>query len=189
MKVKASVLMALNAPWTTETIDIDEPASGEVKVKMAFSGMCHSDEHLRTGDISQDPQVLQFLSGRDTMFPIVGGHEGSGVVESVGPNVTGLKPGARGIGYVPQDGALFPSMTVAEHLGFALVVRRWTPEAIRVRMEAYEKSTRPLIEYFRTRWNLVTISAEGTPEEIFARTLDALKIPNTGVASGGACSK
>ena len=105
MKVKASVLMALNAPWTTETIDIDEPASGEVKVKMAFSGMCHSDEHLRTGDISQDPQVLQFLSGRDTMFPIVGGHEGSGVVESVGPNVTGLKPGDHvAVSFVPSCG-------------------------------------------------------------------------------------
>lgn len=105
MKVKASVLMALNAPWTTETIDIDEPASGEVKVKMAFSGMCHSDEHLRTGDISQDPQVLQFLSGRDTMFPIVGGHEGSGVVESVGPNVTSLKPGDHvAVSFVPSCG-------------------------------------------------------------------------------------
>lgn len=97
--------MALNAPWTTETIDIDEPASGEVKVKMAFSGMCHSDEHLRTGDISQDPQVLQFLSGRDTMFPIVGGHEGSGVVESVGPNVTSLKPGDHvAVSFVPSCG-------------------------------------------------------------------------------------
>jgi S-(hydroxymethyl)glutathione dehydrogenase/alcohol dehydrogenase len=95
----------LNAPWTTETIDIDEPVSGEVKVKMAFSGMCHSDEHLRTGDISQDPQVLQFLSGRDTMFPIVGGHEGSGVVESVGPNVTSLKPGDHvAVSFVPSCG-------------------------------------------------------------------------------------
>ncbi|MEI8148794.1 MAG: alcohol dehydrogenase, partial [Actinomycetes bacterium] len=69
MQVKASVLMGLNEPWTTEIIEIDEPKSNEVKVKMAFSGMCHSDEHLRTGDISQDPQVLEFLSGRNTMFP------------------------------------------------------------------------------------------------------------------------
>jgi len=42
-----------------------------------------------------------------------------------GTDVTGLKPPQRGIGYVPQDLALFPEMTVAEHLGFALMVRRW----------------------------------------------------------------
>lgn len=105
MQVKASVLLGLNEPWTTETIEIDEPKSNEVKVKMAYSGMCHSDEHLRTGDISQDPQVLEFLSGRNTMFPIVGGHEGSGVVESVGPNVTSLKPGDHvAVSFVPSCG-------------------------------------------------------------------------------------
>lgn len=105
MQVKASVLLGLNEPWTTEIIEIDEPKSNEVKVKMAFSGMCHSDEHLRTGDISQDPQVLEFLSGRNTMFPIVGGHEGSGIVESVGPNVTGLKAGDHvAVSFVPSCG-------------------------------------------------------------------------------------
>ncbi len=105
MKVKASVLTELNGPWTTAEIEIDEPKSNEVKVKMAYSGMCHSDEHLRTGDISQDPMVLQMLSGRDTMFPIVGGHEGSGIVESVGPNVTSLKPGDHvAVSFVPSCG-------------------------------------------------------------------------------------
>lgn len=63
------------------------------------------------------------------------------------------------------------------------------PVAIQVRMEAYEKSTRPLIEYFRVRWNLVNITADGTPEEIFTRTLAALQIPNTSVATGGPCCK
>jgi molybdate/tungstate transport system ATP-binding protein len=38
---------------------------------------------------------------------------------------TGLRPSERGIGYVPQDGVLFPTLTVAEHLAFALHVRRW----------------------------------------------------------------
>jgi S-(hydroxymethyl)glutathione dehydrogenase/alcohol dehydrogenase len=98
-------MLGLNEPWRTEEIDIDEPQSGEVKVKMAYSGMCHSDEHLRTGDIAQDPMVLQFLSGRETMFPIVGGHEGSGVVESVGPNVTNLKAGDHvAVSFVPSCG-------------------------------------------------------------------------------------
>ena len=49
------------------------------------------------------------------------------------------------------------------------------PEAIRVRMEAYEKSTSPLADYYRKQGLLISILAEGTPEEIFNRTLKALK--------------
>jgi ABC-type sugar transport system ATPase subunit len=45
-------------------------------------------------------------------------------------DVTLEPPGARGIGYVPQDGAMFPTMTVREHLGFALEVRRQAPGEI-----------------------------------------------------------
>ncbi len=48
------------------------------------------------------------------------------------------------------------------------------PESIRVRMDAYEKSTRPLADFFARQGKLVTVSAEGTPEEIYARTLTAL---------------
>ncbi len=78
MKVKAAVVTELHGKWRNEVIDIDEPHAGEVKVKMAFAGLCHSDEHLRTGDFAQDPAILEALTGRDTMFPIIGGHEGSG---------------------------------------------------------------------------------------------------------------
>lgn len=49
-------------------------------------------------------------------------------------DVTHLKPALRGIGYVPQDGALFPSMTVAEHLAFALEIRRWPRDSVRRRV-------------------------------------------------------
>ena len=48
------------------------------------------------------------------------------------------------------------------------------PESIRVRMEAYEKSTAPLADFYRRKGLLISISAEGTPEEIFARTVQAL---------------
>lgn len=50
-------------------------------------------------------------------------------------DVTNLKPAERGIGFVPQDGALFPTMTVEQQLGFALAIRRWTPKAIRERVD------------------------------------------------------
>ena len=105
MQVKAALVSELNGPWHTELIEIDEPHANEVKVKMAFSGMCHSDEHLRTGDMSQDPAILEFISGRTTMFPIIGGHEGSGIVESVGANVTSLTPGDHvAVSFIPSCG-------------------------------------------------------------------------------------
>ncbi len=93
MDVRASILSEVQGPWHAETIEIDEPHAFEVKVKMAFSGMCHSDLHLQTGALSQSPIALEMISGRATMFPIIGGHEGSGVVESVGEGVTSVKPG------------------------------------------------------------------------------------------------
>ncbi len=50
-------------------------------------------------------------------------------------DVTRLKPGARGIGFVPQDGALFSTMTVERHLAFALDIRRWPKKRIRARVD------------------------------------------------------
>jgi NDMA-dependent alcohol dehydrogenase len=92
MKVKAAVVTEAKGPWRTEVIEIDEPHAHEVKVKMAYAGLCHSDEHSRVGDMSPPAQVLAMF-GVDSMFPLIGGHEGSGVVESVGENVAGLAPG------------------------------------------------------------------------------------------------
>jgi ABC-type sugar transport system ATPase subunit len=45
-------------------------------------------------------------------------------------DATRWRPAERNVGYVPQDGVLFPSMTVAEHLAFSLVVRRWREQEI-----------------------------------------------------------
>jgi len=105
MKVKAAVVTEAKGPWRTEVIEIDEPHAHEVKVKMAFSGLCFSDEHLRHGDITHEPEVLEMISGRKTMFPVIGGHEGSGIVESVGPEVTGLAVGDHvAVSFVPSCG-------------------------------------------------------------------------------------
>jgi len=58
----------------------------------------------------------------------------AGRVRLMGLDVTGLKPAFRGIGYVPQDGALFPHLTVRDHLAFALTIRRWDAAAIERRV-------------------------------------------------------
>jgi adenylate kinase len=64
---------------------------------------------------------------------------------------------------------------VCDHCGASLYQRDDDrPDSIRTRMEVYEKSTKPLIDYYSQLGTLVTISAEGTPEDIYQRTLDAL---------------
>jgi len=80
MRTKAAVIRETGKPWELVDLELDDPREGEVRIKFAVSGMCHSDEHLRTGD-------------SPCRLPIVGGHEGAGVVEAVGPNVTRVKPG------------------------------------------------------------------------------------------------
>ncbi|MCZ7647120.1 MAG: ATP-binding cassette domain-containing protein [Planctomycetota bacterium] len=59
----------------------------------------------------------------------------SGRIELDGRDVSKLRPAERGVGYVPQDGALFPSMTVREHLGFALELRRRARDTIARRVD------------------------------------------------------
>lgn len=70
--------------------------------------------------------ILEAIAG---LGPLAEGHIRLGGVE-----VTSLPPAARGIGYVPQDCALFPTMTVRDHLELALVIRRALPEAIEKRI-------------------------------------------------------
>ncbi|MGE0304235.1 MAG: NDMA-dependent alcohol dehydrogenase [Acidimicrobiia bacterium] len=92
MKTKAAVLWEVNAPWSIEEIELDPPKRGEVLVKIAASGLCHSDEHVVTGDM---PLPL----------PIIGGHEGAGVVEEVGEGVSWLAPGDHVVfGFIPSCG-------------------------------------------------------------------------------------
>jgi adenylate kinase len=64
---------------------------------------------------------------------------------------------------------------VCDNCGGQLIVREDDrPESVRVRMEAYAKSTAPLADYYRKQNLLVSIAAEGTPEEIYGRTVAAL---------------
>src|SRR5436190_16461641 len=92
MKTTAAILWEVGKDWSVEEIELDPPKEGEVLVKMAASGLCHSDEHLLTGDLPFE-------------LPIIGGHEGAGVVEEVGENVTTLKPGDHVVfGFIPSCG-------------------------------------------------------------------------------------
>src|SRR6185312_12585010 len=104
MKTRAVVCAGLNEPWKTEEIELDPPKNREVRVKMVYAGMCHSDEHLRSGDISASPEVLEMI-GVPSMFPVVGGHEGSGIVTEVGTNVTQVALGDHvAVSFIPSCG-------------------------------------------------------------------------------------
>ena len=78
--MKAAVMREVNAPLEIEELEIDAPAPGEILVKTAASGICHSD--------------LSLLEGRIPLeAPAVLGHEPAGIVEAVGEGVTSVAPG------------------------------------------------------------------------------------------------
>jgi S-(hydroxymethyl)glutathione dehydrogenase/alcohol dehydrogenase len=80
MKTTAAVCYAPHTPLSVEELDLDEPKEGEVLVRIASAGVCHSDYHVMKGEWNPP-------------MPIVLGHEGAGIVEKVGPGVTLSQPG------------------------------------------------------------------------------------------------
>ncbi|PRZ41591.1 S-(hydroxymethyl)glutathione dehydrogenase/alcohol dehydrogenase [Antricoccus suffuscus] len=80
IKSQAAILRNLHEDWSVEEITLDSPKHGEVLVELAATGLCHSNEHIRTGDL---PGLL----------PMIPGHEGAGVVQEIGPGVDHLKVG------------------------------------------------------------------------------------------------
>ncbi|MBS2012132.1 MAG: S-(hydroxymethyl)glutathione dehydrogenase/class III alcohol dehydrogenase [Deltaproteobacteria bacterium] len=78
MKVRAAVAFEAGKPLSVEEVDLEGPKAGEVLVKLAATGICHTDEFTRSGG---DPEGL---------FPAIFGHEGAGVVVEVGPGVTSV---------------------------------------------------------------------------------------------------
>ena len=82
MKIKAAVVDDQSKPMTIQELDIREPLDNEVRVKIISAGICHTDVAHATNEW-----------GVPIPLPIVLGHEGAGVVESVGPGVTKFKPG------------------------------------------------------------------------------------------------
>lgn len=97
MKTKAALLHGPGESWEIEEIELGDPVAGEVQVRLAASGLCHSDEHLRTG------------ASPAAFYPVVGGHEGAGVVTKVGPEVAGLQEGDHVVlAFIPGCGRCRP---------------------------------------------------------------------------------
>ncbi|MCL2583076.1 MAG: NDMA-dependent alcohol dehydrogenase [Streptosporangiales bacterium] len=78
---KGAILREVPGRFEIAEIEVDDPRQGEIRVKVAASGLCHSDVHASDGDLKGGP------------LPMCGGHEGSGVVEAVGPGTAGFAEG------------------------------------------------------------------------------------------------
>lgn len=81
MKVRAAVAVEAGSPLAIDEVELEGPKPGECLVRLAATGVCHTDAFTLSGD---DPEGL---------FPAVLGHEGAGVVEEIGAGVTSLSPG------------------------------------------------------------------------------------------------
>lgn len=93
MKTKAAVLYGPKQPFKVVELDLDEPRENEVLIKYLYSGLCHSDLHLQTGDL-------------DFRAPLIGGHEGAGIVLKVGPGVTRVAEGDHVVcSFIPNCGS------------------------------------------------------------------------------------
>ncbi|MFN8543739.1 MAG: S-(hydroxymethyl)glutathione dehydrogenase/class III alcohol dehydrogenase [Candidatus Binatia bacterium] len=91
MKVRAAICWEPKTPLVVDEIDVEGPRAGECLVRLAATGVCHTDAYTMSG---RDPSGL---------FPAVLGHEGAGVVVEVGPGVTSLAPDDHVIPlYVPE---------------------------------------------------------------------------------------
>lgn len=77
---KAVVCRAPGTPWEVTELELDPPKANEVRIKFHAAGLCHSDDHIQKGDAPM-------------RMPVVGGHEGAGVIDAVGDGVTRVEVG------------------------------------------------------------------------------------------------
>lgn len=81
IECRAAVAWEAKAPLTLETVIVAPPREGEVRIKVLATGVCHTDAYTLDG---HDPEGL---------FPCILGHEGGGIVESIGAGVTSVAVG------------------------------------------------------------------------------------------------
>ena len=85
MQAQAAVLYEARTPLRVEPVEVLDPGPGEIRVRMVAAGVCHSDLHVMTA-----PPPRKNLP---MVTPIILGHEGAGIVESVGAGVDSVAPG------------------------------------------------------------------------------------------------
>jgi S-(hydroxymethyl)glutathione dehydrogenase/alcohol dehydrogenase len=92
MRTRGAVITQAPGQYEVVDLDLDPPSPGEIQVQLVASGLCHSDDHMATGDLEAG------------IYPFAGGHEGAGVVVAVGPNTAGFAEGDHVVLAVPGCG-------------------------------------------------------------------------------------
>jgi NDMA-dependent alcohol dehydrogenase len=129
MKTRGAILREAPGKWEIVDLEVDDPRQGEIRVKMVAAGLCHSDDHMATGDLPV------------AVYPVCGGHEGAGVVESVGPHTPGFEVGDKVVfSFLPACGKCRWCSTGHQNLcdlgALVLVGSRWDdPESFRLQLE------------------------------------------------------
>src|ERR1700733_3012663 len=91
---RAALLYGPGEEYKIDTVELDEPGPGEVLVEIRACGLCHSDEHVRSGDLPLPH------------YPVICGHEGAGEVSQVGDGVTSVAPGDHvALAFIPSCGS------------------------------------------------------------------------------------
>jgi NDMA-dependent alcohol dehydrogenase len=88
MRSRAAIVRESGGQWSVEEFELDPPRADEVLLQMAAAGLCHSDDHIRSGYLTGPAGAAL-----PPMPPTIGGHEGAAVVIEVGPGVTRFAPG------------------------------------------------------------------------------------------------
>jgi len=93
MLTRAAILRSSPGAFELVDVELDGPRQGEIQVKLVATGLCHSDEHLATGDSVANH------------YPFLAGHEGAGIVEAVGPRTPGWEVGDHVVfSFIPSCG-------------------------------------------------------------------------------------
>jgi S-(hydroxymethyl)glutathione dehydrogenase/alcohol dehydrogenase len=128
MKSRGAVIRQSPGSYEIADLEVEDPRQGEIRVRMVASGLCHSDDHIATGDMP----VLT--------YPMCGGHEGGGIVESVGPHTSGFAAGDKVVfSFLPACGRCRWCATGHQNLcdlgANALIGSRWDdPTSFRLRL-------------------------------------------------------
>ncbi|XP_053259983.1 all-trans-retinol dehydrogenase [NAD(+)] ADH4-like [Podarcis raffonei] len=112
IKCKAAIVWEAGKPFSLEEVEVSPPKEHEIRVKIIATGVCRTDDHAMSP------------SFKEGLFPVILGHEGAGIVESIGPGVTRFKPGDKVIPlYLPQCGqckfCLSPKTNLCERISKA----------------------------------------------------------------------
>ena len=175
----------LGQDWVVEDVDLDPPKAGEVLVKMSAAGMCHSDEHILTGDMAL-PNELAIELGMPPMFPVIGGHEGAGVVVEVGPGVTTLQPGDHvSASFIPSCGRCRYCSTGRQNLcdlgGLAFQRGMITDGTVRARVRGEEVNLMAKLGTFSEHTVVAEASLIKVDQDL---PLSAVALVSCGVATG-----